>query len=73
MKESIISQVNVTLREDGNIAIQYNNVTVRDLELVFEKEYSGYPYLSSLRNYMRDLDVVTHDYLDAIDNLGVSD
>ena len=73
MKESIISQVNVTLREDGNIAILYNNVPVRDLEILFEKEYSDYPYLSSLRNYMKDLDVVTHDYLDAIDKLRVSD
>ena len=73
MRQSVISQVNVALREDGNIAISYNNVPVGDLENLFETEYPEYPYLSTLKNYMKDLDVITQDYLNAIDNLGISD
>ena len=73
MKQSVISQVNVALREDGNIAISYNNVPVTDLVDLFEKEYPDYVYLSTLKNYMKDLDIITNNYLDAIDELGLSE
>jgi hypothetical protein len=73
MKQSVISQVSVTLREDGNIAISYSNVPVTDLVELFEKEYPEYQYLSTLKNYMKDLDIITNDYLDAIDELGLSE
>ena len=73
MRQSVISQVNVALREDGNIAISYNNVPVTDLVDLFEKEYPDYVYLSTLKNYMKDLDIITNDYLDAIDELGLSE
>ena len=54
MRQSVISQVNVALREDGNIAISYNNVPVTDLVDLFEKEYPDYVYLSTLKNYIKD-------------------
>ena len=73
MKESPLSHVKVTLREDGTIAITYSSVPVSGIDTLFQKEYPDYPYLSSLKNYMQDLDVITQDYLDAIDRLQVSD
>jgi hypothetical protein len=71
--EALLSQVKVTLRKDGNIAIVYSNVPISDVVKTFDESFPDYPHTTAIKNYMLDLEVLTKDYLDRIDSIKVSD
>ena len=63
MKESPLSHVKVTLREDGNIAITYSSVPVSGIDSLFQKDYPD--YLDYLEHKQAPL-----EYIDSLETEG---